>query len=242
MFFFLFLDHVMKNMLICTYKEVVMIKIRKSWYEMLKPEFDKQYFKDLQEFLAKEYAERTIYPKEENIFNALNYTSYENVKVVIIGQDPYHEPNQAQGLSFSVPEDVEIPPSLVNIMKEIHDDLGIDCIPHGDLSRWAKQGVLLLNTTLTVRRAQANSHRGHGWEKFTGEIINILTKREKPMVFILWGANAQAFADRIPNNHLVLKAPHPSPLSSYRGFFGCKHFSKCNDFLIKTGQEPIDWH
>lgn len=219
-----------------------MIKIKKNWYELLKPEFEKEYFKKLQAFLDEEYATRTIYPTMENIFNALNFVPYNDVKVVIIGQDPYHEPNQAQGLSFSVPENVEIPPSLVNIFKEIHDDLGIDPINSGDLTRWAKQGVLLLNTTLTVRCHQANSHRGHGWEEFTGEIINLLSKREKPIVFLLWGSNAQAFADKIASHHLILKAPHPSPLSSYRGFFGCKHFSKCNDFLIKNNETPINWH
>ena len=219
-----------------------MIKIKKNWFKLLKNEFDKPYFKDLQAFLDNEYATRTIYPSAENIFNALNFTAYNDVKVVIIGQDPYHEPGQAQGLSFSVPETVEIPPSLVNIMKEIETDLGFKPIQSGDLSRWAKQGVLLLNTTLTVRRGQANSHRGHGWEQFTGEIINLLGKREKPLVFMLWGSNAGSFADRIAPHHLVLKAPHPSPLSAYRGFFGCKHFSKCNEFLAKNGETPIDWH
>lgn len=219
-----------------------MIKLKRNWYELLKNEFDKPYFKDLQAFLDKEYATKTIYPSSENIFNALNFTTFDNVKVVIIGQDPYHEPGQAQGLSFSVPSDVEIPPSLVNIMKEIEDDLAITPIASGDLSRWAKQGVLLLNTTLTVRRGQANSHRGHGWEEFTGQIIKLLGQREKPIVFMLWGANAQSFASQIPAQHLVLKAPHPSPLSAYRGFFGCKHFSKCNEFLVKNGETPIDWH
>lgn len=219
-----------------------MIKIKKNWFELLKPEFDKPYFKNLQAFLDDEYATRTIYPSMENIFNALNFTSYDDVKVVIIGQDPYHEPGQAQGLSFSVPDDFIIPPSLVNIFKEIHDDLGIEPINSGNLSRWAKQGVLLLNTTLTVRAHQANSHRGHGWEEFTSAVINLLAKREKPIVFLLWGSNAQAFAPQIPPHHLALKAPHPSPLSSYRGFFGCKHFSKCNDFLKEHGETPIDWH
>ena len=218
-----------------------MIKIKKNWFELLKPEFDKPYFKNLQAFLDDEYATRTIYPSMENIFNALNFTSYDDVKVVIIGQDPYHEPGQAQGLSFSVPDDFIIPPSLVNIFKEIHDDLGIEPINSGNLSRWAKQGVLLLNTTLTVRAHQANSHRGHGWEEFTSAVIHLLAKREKPIVFLLWGSNAQAFAPQIPSHHLVLKAPHPSPLSSYRGFFGCKHFSKCNDFLVKHDEQPINW-
>ena len=218
-----------------------MIKIKKNWYELLKNEFDKPYFKSLQTFLDNEYASNTVYPAMENIFNALNFVPFESVKVVIIGQDPYHEPGQAQGLSFSVPEDIEIPPSLVNIMKEIEDDLGIKPIQSGDLTRWAKQGVLLLNTTLTVRRGQANSHRGHGWEEFTSQIIRLLGQREKPLVFMLWGSNAAAFSSLIGPQHLVLKAPHPSPLSAYRGFFGCKHFSKCNEFLIKHNSTPINW-
>jgi len=218
-----------------------MIRITKNWAELLKEEFQKQYFKDLQEFLQDEYSTRTIYPSMENIFNALNAVKYDDVKVVIIGQDPYHEPNQAHGLAFSVQDGVEIPPSLVNIYKEIEDDLGIQCEKTGNLTRWAKQGVLLLNTSLTVRRAQANSHRGKGWETFTNEIIKLLSKREEPMVFILWGSNAQAFAPEIASQHLILKAPHPSPLSAYRGFFGCKHFSKTNDFLISHNKTPIDW-
>ncbi len=218
-----------------------MIKIRRSWYDLLKEEFEKPYFKQLQEFLANEYATHTIYPSEDKIFNALNHVPFDKVKVVIIGQDPYHEPNQAQGISFSVPENVEIPPSLVNIMKEIHDDLGIDCINSGDLTRWADQGVLLLNTVLTVRRGQANSHKDKGWEKLTGEIIKKLGARKEPIVFLLWGAYAQSFAPFIESQHFILKAPHPSPLSAYRGFFGCKNFSKCNEFLLNHGQEPIDW-
>lgn len=196
----------------------------------------------LQEFLSQEYSTRDIYPAMENIFSALNAVKYEDVKVVILGQDPYHEPNQAHGLAFSVQDGVELPPSLVNIYKEIESDLGITCEKTGNLSRWAKQGVLLLNTSLTVRRGQAGSHRGKGWETFTNEIIKLLSKRNDPMVFILWGSNAQSFAPEIAPQHLVLKAPHPSPLSAYRGFFGCKHFSKANDFLIKNGKSPIDWH
>ena len=177
-----------------------------------------------------------------NIFNALNAVKYEDVKVVIIGQDPYHEPNQAHGLAFSVQDGIALPPSLVNIYKEIEDDLQIKCDQSGNLLRWAKQGVLLLNTTLTVRRGQANSHRGHGWETFTNEVIKLLSKRKDPMVFILWGSNAQAFAPEISKQHLILKAPHPSPLSAYRGFFGCKHFSKANKFLTDHKKTPIDWH
>lgn len=219
-----------------------MIKITKNWATLLKDEFSKPYFKQLQEFLEVEYSSHTIYPEMGNIFNALNATRYEDVKVVIIGQDPYHEPNQAHGLAFSVQDGVQLPPSLVNIYKEIEDDLNIKCNPSGNLMRWAKQGVLLLNTSLTVRRAQANSHRGKGWETFTNEIIKLLSKREEPMVFILWGSNAQSFTPEIAKHHLILKAPHPSPLSAYRGFFGCKHFSKTNKFLKEHNKTPIDWH
>ncbi len=218
-----------------------MIRLRKSWFELLQDEFDKPYFKNLQEFLKQEYCHYEIYPSEENIFNALNHVSLDNIKVVIIGQDPYHEPMQAQGLSFSVPENVDIPPSLVNIMKEIESDLNISCIKHGNLQRWSGQGVLLLNTVLTVRRGQANSHKDRGWENLTKRIIEIVGERKKPIVFLLWGSFAQSFAPLIGSQHLILKAPHPSPLSAYRGFFGCKHFSKCNEFLVKNGIQPIDW-
>ena len=219
-----------------------MIKITKNWANLLKDEFKKPYFKKIQEFLEKEYQRYDVYPSMDNIFNALNLVKFEDVKVVILGQDPYHEPGQAHGLSFSVLDGVALPPSLVNIYKEIEDDLGIKCEKTGNLTRCAKQGVLLLNTTLTVRRGQANSHSEIGWKIFTNEIIKVLSKREKPIVFMLWGSHAQSFAPEIEKQHLVLKAPHPSPLSSYRGFFGCKHFSKANDFLIKNGKEPIDWH
>lgn len=218
-----------------------MIAIRRSWYDLLKDEFGKQYFLDLQDFLKKEYANYIIYPEEKNIFNALNAVPFDKVKVVIIGQDPYHEPRQAQGMSFSVPEDVDIPPSLVNIMREIESDLGVKCEKNGNLTRWAKQGVLLLNTVLTVRKGMANSHKDKGWERLTRKIIEILGQRKEPIVFLLWGSYAQSYQDLIAPWHLVLKAPHPSPLSAYRGFFGCKHFSKCNQFLIEHGQTPIDW-
>lgn len=218
-----------------------MIQIRKSWYDLLKEEFEKDYFKKLQEFLKQEYQNREIYPSEDKIFNALNHVPYDKVKVVIIGQDPYHEPGQAQGLSFSVPENIEIPPSLVNIMKEIENDLNIKCYNNGNLERWANQGVLLLNTVLTVRRGIANSHKDKGWETLTRQIIKLLGEREKPIVFLLWGSYAQGYADLIKNQHLILKTSHPSPLSAYRGFLGCKHFSQCNDFLAKNGQIPIDW-
>lgn len=218
-----------------------MIQIRKSWYDLLKDEFNKDYFKNLQNFLKEEYYKYDIYPSEQNIFNALNHVPLDKIKVVIIGQDPYHEPRQAQGMSFSVPEDVDIPPSLVNIMKEIEDDLKIKCIPNGNLERWANQGVLLLNTVLTVRRGLANSHKDKGWEILTKKIIELVGQREKPIVFMLWGSFAQSFAPLIAKQHLILKAPHPSPLSAYRGFFGCKHFSKCNQFLEQNGETPIDW-
>ena len=218
-----------------------MIAIRRSWYDLLKDEFGKQYFLDLQDFLKKEYANYIIYPEEKNIFNALNALPFDKVKVVIIGQDPYHEPRQAQGMSFSVPEDVDIPPSLVNIMREIESDLGVKCEKNGNLTRWAKQGVLLLNTVLTVRKGMANSHKDKGWERLTRKIIEILGQRKEPIVFLLWGSYAQSYQELIAPWHLVLKAPLPSPLSAYRGFFGCKHFSKCNQFLIEHGQTPIDW-
>ena len=219
-----------------------MIKITKSWANLLNDEFNKEYFKKLQNFLEEEYSRFDIYPKMDEIFNALNAVKFEDVKVVILGQDPYHEPNQAHGLAFSVLDGNALPPSLQNIYKEIEDDLGIKCLPSGNLLRWAKQGVLLLNTTLTVRRGQANSHSEKGWKIFTNEIIKLLGKRKEPMVFILWGSNAQSFAPEIEKQHLVIKAPHPSPLSAYRGFFGSKPFSKTNDFLIKNGKSPIDWH
>ncbi|MBE5745932.1 MAG: uracil-DNA glycosylase [Clostridiales bacterium] len=219
-----------------------MIKITKNWYELLKEEFEKSYFQNLQNFLDEEYSNFTIYPKVENIFNALNKVKYDDVKVVIIGQDPYHEPNQAHGLSFSVESDVKLPPSLQNIYKEIKNDLGIEISKSGNLTCWAKQGVLLLNTVLTVRRGQANSHKDKGWETLTSKILEILNKREKPIVFLLWGNSAKKIGEKITNNnHLKLFSAHPSPLSAYNGFFGCKHFSKTNEFLEKVGQKPIDW-
>lgn len=218
-----------------------MIKIVNSWYSILKDEFAKDYFLSLQKFLNSEYSNNIIFPKEENIFKALNLVPIDRVKVVIIGQDPYHEPGQAQGMSFSVPENFPFPPSLINIFKEIETDLNIKCKNSGDLTRWAKQGVLLLNTVLTVRKGFANSHKDKGWEKLISKIIEILGKKKEPIVFMLWGSYAQSFAPLIEKQHLILKAPHPSPLSAYRGFFGCKHFSKCNEFLAKNNKEPIDW-
>lgn len=219
-----------------------MIKIAQNWYEKLKDEFDKPYFRDLQKFLDEEYANYTIYPKVENIFNALNLVKFNDVKVVILGQDPYHEPNQAHGLAFSVEGNVLLPPSLQNIFKEISNDLNIEQSKDGNLERWAKQGVLLLNTVLTVRKGQANSHKDKGWEQLTSRIIELLNKRETPIVFLLWGSQAKKIGEKLNNkNHLILTSVHPSPLSAYNGFFGCKHFSKANEFLQKNGLEKIDW-
>lgn len=221
--------------------ELDMVNIQNSWDEVLSDEFKSEYYLKLREFLKKEYFSRTIYPPMNDIFNALKLTPYEKVKVVILGQDPYHEKGQAEGLCFSVPKGVKTPPSLVNIFKEIKDDLNIDNTSP-ELSCWAKQGVLLLNTSLTVRESQANSHSGKGWEILTDAIIKKLNDRKQPIVFLLWGANARSKAAFITNkNHLVLSAAHPSPLSAYNGFFGCKHFSKANEFLVKNGIEPIDW-
>ncbi len=219
-----------------------MVNIGNEWDKLLEGEFEKEYYLKLRSFLAKEYKTKTVYPDMYDIFNALKYTSYSDVKVVIIGQDPYHGAGQAHGLSFSVKRGIEQPPSLKNIFKEIHDDLGIEIPNHGQLTHWAQQGVLLLNAVLTVRAGEANSHKGMGWEIFTDRIIDLLDKREKPMVFLLWGANARQKKRFITNpNHKVLETVHPSPLSAYNGFFGCKHFSLANEFLRSSGQEPIDW-
>ncbi len=219
-----------------------MIKISQSWYQILKPEFESQNYKNLEKFLGEEYSKYTVYPVAENIFSALNFVPFDQVKVVIIGQDPYHEPNQANGLCFSVEKGVKIPPSLANIYKEIQDDIGCTIPRTGDLSPWARQGVLLLNSVLTVRKGVANSHKNKGWEQITSKIIEKLNQREKPLVFMLWGKNAQEIGASIDRTkHLVLTASHPSPLSAYSGFFGCKHFSKANKFLQKTGQIPINW-
>lgn len=219
-----------------------MIQITRNWYEILKPEFEKPYYKELEKFLGEEYKKYTIYPETKNIFAALNLVRYEDVKVVIIGQDPYHEPKQAHGLCFSVQKGVDVPPSLQNIYKELQSDLGCYIPKSGDLTKWAKQGVLLLNSVLTVRAGNANSHKGKGWEILTAKIIEELNKREKPLVFMLWGNNAKQVGANIDKQkHCVLTAPHPSPLSAYAGFFGCKHFSKANDFLKQHGLTPIDW-
>jgi uracil-DNA glycosylase len=213
-----------------------------EWQAALSPEFRKPYYRRLRETVVQEYESRRIFPPKEEIFTAMHLTPLSKVKVVILGQDPYHEPGQAQGLCFSVPEGVKIPPSLVNIYQELHDDLGCDIPQHGNLKAWAEQGVLLLNTVLTVRAHEAFSHRGIGWEQFTDAIIEILDKEDRPMVFLLWGSPAQKKSEMLKNpKHLILKAPHPSPLSAYRGFFGCRHFSKCNEFLKSHGVEPVDW-
>jgi uracil-DNA glycosylase len=219
------------------------VHIGNDWDEILKGEFDKPYYRQLRAFLKQEYTSRTIYPPMNDIFNALRYTSFENTKVVILGQDPYHEPGQAHGLCFSVKDGTLPPPSLINIYKEIKDDLGIDnpsdC---GELTGWAKQGVLMLNTVLTVRRGQANSHKGKGWEQFTDRVISELNRKQTPVVFLLWGANARQKAQIITNPiHVKLSCAHPSPLSAYNGFFGCKHFSKTNEILVRNGLAPIDW-
>lgn len=219
-----------------------MQKIGNSWDGLLSDQFRMEYYLRLREFLKSEYQTQTIYPNMYNIFNALKITDYDAVKAVIIGQDPYHGEGQAHGLCFSVQKGIALPPSLQNIYKELQQDLGITPSASGDLTSWAEQGVLLLNTVLTVRGGLANSHKGKGWEQFTDRIIELLNEREKPMVFILWGANARAKKELISNpSHLVLEAAHPSPLSAYNGFFGCRHFSKTNDFLTRTGQEPINW-
>ena len=219
-----------------------MVKFGNSWDDILKDEFEKDYYKKIREFLKSEYSHYKIYPNMNNIFDSLKYASYENIKVVIIGQDPYHEEGQAHGLSFSVQPGIDIPPSLQNIYKELQDDLGCYIPNNGYLVKWAKQGVLLLNNVLTVRAHQANSHKDKGWEEFTDNIIKILNNREKPIVFMFWGSCAKTKEALITNpNHLILKAVHPSPLSAYRGFFGCKHFSKANEFLKEHGEEPIDW-
>lgn len=219
-----------------------MVKFDNEWDILLRGEFEKPYYVTLRSFLVEQYTGYTVFPDMYDIFNALKYTTYSNVKVVIIGQDPYHEEGQAHGLSFSVKKGVQIPPSLLNIYKELHDDIGFTIPSHGYLESWAKNGVLLLNNVLTVRKGEANSHRGCGWETFTDEVIKILNNHQKPIVFMLWGSNAQEKGKLITNpRHLILKAPHPSPLSAYRGFFGCKHFSQANEFLRQTGQTPIDW-
>jgi len=219
-----------------------MVHIGNSWDELLKNEWSQPYYAELRAFLASEYRTRDIFPPMNDIFNAFKFCAYEDVKVVILGQDPYHGEGQAHGLAFSVKKGVEAPPSLKNIFKELTDDVGIAPPTHGCLEGWARQGVFLLNTALTVRKGQPLSHRGKGWETFTDHVISLLSKREKPMVFLLWGSNARSKKPLIDRSkHLVLEAPHPSPLSAFAGFFGCKHFSQANAFLAKQGQKPVDW-
>lgn len=219
-----------------------MVFFENDWDEVMNGEFEKDYYKKLRAFLKAEYASRTIYPDMYDIFNAQKYTPYNQVKAVIIGQDPYHGAGQAHGLCFSVKKGIQPPPSLINIFKEINSDLGIEPPSHGELTDWAKQGVLLLNTALTVRETQPNSHKGMGWEIYTDTVIKKLNERQTPIVFILWGSNARSKSALITNPiHKILTAAHPSPLSAYNGFFGCRHFSKCNEFLISKGMDPIDW-
>lgn len=213
-----------------------------EWLEQLKDQFSMPYYKDLYNFVVDEYTHNTVYPPSEEIFNAFHYTPFEKVKCVILGQDPYHEPGQAHGLCFSVRPGVPAPPSLQNIYKELRDDLSCKIPNNGYLEKWAREGVLLLNTCLTVRAHIANSHNGHGWEIFTDAVIKAVDKKPEPVVFMLWGSYAGKKSELLTNkSHLVLKAPHPSPLSVYRGFFGCRHFSMANKYLEEHGAEPIDW-
>lgn len=219
-----------------------MVQFNNSWDILLKDEFQKPYYLNLRKFLVQEYKTQTIYPNMSDIFNALKYTDYKDVKVVMLGQDPYHQPNQAHGLCFSVKKGVKAPPSLQNMYKEIYAEYGYPIPDHGELTYWAEQGVLMLNTVLTVRESQPNSHKGMGWEVFTDNIISLLNQRPDPMVFLLWGANARAKKKIITNpNHLVLESAHPSPLSAYNGFFGNNHFKKANQFLKSKGLREIDW-
>lgn len=221
-----------------------MVNIGNDWDQVLKGEFDKEYYLKLRQFLIQEYKNYTVYPDMNDIFNALKYTAYEDVKVVILGQDPYHEPGQAHGLAFSVMPGVLQPPSLRNMLTELRDDLGVQPPDrhNGSLVRWAENGVLLLNTALTVRAHQANSHSGKGWEILTDRIIELLNEREKPIVFILWGSNAKKKIPLITGKqHLIIDSVHPSPLSAHRGFFGGRYYSRANEFLVANGIEPVDW-
>lgn len=218
------------------------VKIDASWQQLLQPEFDAPYFEQLTQFVSTEYSQTQVFPPAAQIFSAFNHCKLNDVKVVILGQDPYHDVGQANGLCFSVNDNIKIPPSLVNIFKEISDDLGNPMPTTGNLERWAKQGVLLLNATLTVRAHQAASHQGHGWETFTDNVIARLSAAKSNIVFMLWGAYAIRKATLIDKSkHLILTAPHPSPLSAYRGFLGCKHFSKANSYLSSVGKAEIDW-
>ncbi|MDD2301295.1 MAG: uracil-DNA glycosylase [Eubacteriales bacterium] len=219
-----------------------MVRLGNDWDALLAEEFSKDYYRKLRAFLKSEYETRTIYPDMHDIFNALKATSYGNTRVVILGQDPYHGQGQAHGMCFSVQPGVPKPPSLVNVFKELQADLGVAPPSHGHLIHWARQGVLMLNTVLTVRAGSPNSHKGKGWETFTDEVIRLLDRRERPMVFLLWGANARAKKALIDNpSHLILEAAHPSPLSAHNGFFGCRHFSGANAFLQREGMGTVDW-
>lgn len=219
-----------------------MIKITEEWDEILKEQFQSLSYLKLREFLKEEYSSRTIYPSMYDIFNSMKLTSFEDVKVVLLGQDPYHNVGQAMGLSFSVPKGVEKPPSLVNIFKELKNEIGLNMPEHGDLTGWARQGVLLLNTVLTVREHQANSHKGKGWEEFTDGIIRTISREKQNVVFLLWGGNARSKKNLIDKDkHLILECAHPSPLSAYNGFFGCGHFLKANEYLKAFGKSPIEW-
>ncbi|MCI8607933.1 MAG: uracil-DNA glycosylase [Hungatella sp.] len=216
--------------------------IQNDWLEAIGDEFKKPYYKELYDFVKAEYSTTAVYPPSDDIFNALHLTALKDVKVLVLGQDPYHGANQAHGLSFSVLPGQKIPPSLRNIYQELHDDLGCYIPNNGYLEKWAKQGVLMLNTVLTVRAHKPNSHQGKGWEHFTDAIIEAVNKEERPIVYLLWGRPAQSKIPMLDNpKHLILKAPHPSPYSADRGFFGCRHFSQANEFLRANGQEPIDW-
>ena len=220
----------------------MLLNIENDWHAIIGSEFDKTYFRELIDFLEIEYCTNTIYPEQNEIFNAFVYTPFDKVKVVMLGQDPYHGPGQAHGLSFSVKPGIPAPQSLVNIFKELNDDMGLHVPPHGHLLKWAEQGVLMLNTVLTVRAGEAHSHRKKGWETFTDEVIKAINNRDEPVVFWLWGKPAESKLKLITNKQpLVLIAPHPSPLSVYRGFFGSKPFSKTNAFLTQNGKAPIDW-
>ncbi len=219
-----------------------MAAIENDWLPALSEEFKKPYYRELYQFVKEEYTKTRVYPPADEIFNAFHFTPLSEVKVLILGQDPYHEYHQAHGLCFSVMPDQEIPPSLQNIYKELQSDLGCYIPNNGYLKKWADQGVLLLNTVLTVRAHQANSHKGHGWEEFTDAVIHAVNEQDRPIVYMLWGRPAQQKIPMLTNpKHLILKAPHPSPLSAYRGFFGCRHFSQANAFLQENGISPIDW-
>lgn len=221
----------------------IMVNIGNDWDELLQGEFDKEYYQELRKFLIEQYNTKTIFPDMYDIFNALKYTPYQDIKVVMLGQDPYHGRGQAHGLCFSVKKGQKIPPSLNNIYKEIKSELGIEPPKHGELTSWAKQGILMLNTVLTVQEKTPNSHKGKGWEIFTDHIIKLLNDHETPIVFLLWGRPAQTKASLITNpKHKILTCAHPSPLSASNGFFGCGHFKQTNEFLVSQGLTPIDWH